>query len=222
MSFPANSMNGRFPVLVNGNWREAEFSFATEREVRRIACWRIPKPMRGSAVVVHKIYDAVEFARLACNRWRYYQRCGATVRSLEHLEGTIVKNQKAESAMILIARPAWASRTKTLGIAYLRRTWCHHLYLEFFTAHPQVIAARYEKIGGVGDAMLHQILALADHLDIRCIWGEATEHSCGWYQDHLAIKEVRDHFFIEDDVMEHCQKERLKAQQGMLARRTTT
>ncbi len=59
--------------------------------------------------------------------------------------------------------------------------------------------------------MLHQILALADHLDIRCIWGEATEHSCGWYQDHLAIKEVRDHFFIEDDVMEHCQKERLKA-----------
>lgn len=215
-------MNGRFPVIVDGEWREAEISFATEREVKRLAYWRIPQALPDDAVVVRKIYDAVEFARLACNRWRYYHRSGATVKSLEHLTETIEQNQKSETAMVLIARPAWASRTKTLGIAYLRRTWCHHLYLEFFTAHPQVLTKRYEKIGAVGDAMLHQIVALAEQLDIRCVWGEATELSYDWYQHHLAIKEVRDHFFIEDAVMEHCQKERRKAQQEMLARRATT
>jgi hypothetical protein len=69
--------------------------------------------------------------------------------------------------------------------------------------------------------MLHQILALAEDLSAPCIWGEATEYSYKWYKDHLAIEEVRDHFFIEDDVMSHCQKEMRKAQQEMLARRTT-
>ena len=215
-------MNGRFPVIVDGQWQEAEISFATEREVKRLAYWRIPKILPDDAAAERKIYDAVEFARLACNRWRYYHRSGATAKSLAHLTETIEENQKSESAMVLIARPVWASRTKILGIAYLRRTWCHHLYLEFFATHPQIIAKRYERIGGVGAAMLHQIVGLAEQLDIHCIWGEATEYSYEWYQDHLAIEEVRDHFFIEDDVMAHCQKERIKAQQEMLARRTPT
>jgi len=113
-------------------------------------------------------------------------------------------------------------RIPTLSIAYLRRTWCNHLFLEFFATHPQVIVRRREQIGGVGDAMLHQIVALAEQLAAPCIWGEATENSFEWYQDHLAIAEVRDHFFIEDDVMAHCRKEMHRAQQEMLARRATT
>jgi hypothetical protein len=110
----------------------------------------------------------------------------------------------------------------TLGIAYLRRTWCNHLFLDFFASHPQVIVRRREQIGGLGDAMLHQIVALAEQLSTPCIGGEATENSHSWYQDHLAIEEVRDHFFIEDAVMLHCREEMHRAQQEMLARRTTT
>jgi hypothetical protein len=79
--------------------------------------------------------------------------------------------------MVLIARPAWNSPMPTLGIAYLRRTWCNHLFLEFFATHPQVIVRRREQIGGVGDAMLHQIVALAEQLVALCIWGEATDNS---------------------------------------------
>ena len=176
--------------------------------------------MPQDIAIVQKIYDAVEFARLASNHWRYYHRQRSTVRSIDGLRQAIHANSHMEVAMVLIARPAWDSPIPTLGIAYLRRTWCNHLFLEFFATHPQVIVRRREQIGGVGDAMLHQIVALAEQLAAPCIWGEATENSFEWYQNHLAIEEVRDHFFIEVDVMAHCREEMHRAQQEMLARRT--
>jgi hypothetical protein len=215
-------MLGRFPVHVDGEWREAEISFASERDVKRLAYWRIPKPLPQDPVQAQKIFDAVEFARLACNRWRYYHRQHLTVRSAEDLTRFIHEHPTSEAAMVLIARPAWRSPISTLGIAYLRRTWCNHFFLEFLALHPQVIVRRREQVGSVGSAMLHQIVALAEQLDTPCIWGEATEGSHEWYQERLAVEEVRDHFFIEDDVMQHCLNEMHRTQQEMLARRTTT
>jgi len=215
-------MLGSLPVKVNGVWREAEVSFASEREVSGLCYWRIPHSLPNDEPVTRKIYDAVEFARLACNRWRYYHRQQLTVTNRFELETAIGESANAELAMILIARPAWRSPISTLGIAYLRRTWCNHLFLEFFATHPQVIVQRGEQIKAVGDALLHQILALAESLAAPCIWGEATEQSHQWYQDHLAIEEVRDHFFIEDEVKLHCLNEMHRAQREMLARRATT
>ncbi len=212
-------MSGRFPVNVDGEWREVEISFASRREVKRLAYWRIPRLLPRDLDVAQKIFDAVEFARLASNRWQYYHRQHATVKSMDGLNQTIHERPSAEVAMVMIARPAWDSRIPTLGIAYLRRTWCNHLFLEFFATHPQVIVRRHEQIRGVGDAMLHQIVALAEQIAAPCIWGEATENSFEWYQKHLAIEEVRDHFFIEDQVMAHCLKEMHLAQKEMLARR---
>lgn len=180
-------MNERFSVKVDGHWREAEINFASEREVRRLAYWRIPRPLPEDRGVAQKIFDAVEFARLASNRWRYYHRQGLAVRSLDELRQAIYRHPRAEVAIVLMARPAWHSPIQTLGIAYLRRTWCNHLFLEFFATHPQVIVRRGEQIAGVGDAMLHQILAMAEDLSVPCIWGEATEYSYEWYQAHLAI-----------------------------------
>ena len=215
-------MNGRFPVKVDGEWREAKISFASEREVKRLAYWRIPRPLPEDPAVAQKIYDAVEFGRLACNRWRYYHRQHLTAKSMDGLRQFIHAHPTAEVAMVLIARSAWRSPIPTLGIAYLRRTWCNHLYLDLFATHPQVLVRRREQVSGVGAAMLHQIVALAEQLSTPCIWGEATENSHSWYQERLAIEEVRDHFFIEDDVLAHCREEMRQAQQEMLARRATT
>lgn len=212
-------MNGRFPVKVDGQWREAEISFASERDVKRLAYWRIPKPLPQDRVQTQKIFDAVEFARLACNRWRYYHRQHLTVRSVEDLARFIQDHPTAETAMVLIARPAWRSPIPTLGIAYLRRTWCHHLFLEFFATHPQVIVRRHEKIGAVGIGILRQLIALAETLNVPCIWGEATEFSAGWYEEQLGVEKVLDHFFIEDEVMKHCRDELHKSHEQMLARR---
>jgi hypothetical protein len=215
-------MNSRFPVQVDGHWREAEISFGSERDVKRLAYWRIPKPLPQDPVQAQKIYDAVEFARLACNRWRYYHRQDSTAKSLAELERVIREYPRTEVAMVLIARPAWRSPIPTLGIAYLRRTWCNHLFLEFFATHPQLIARRREEIKAVGDAMLYQIIALAEMLAARCVWGEATELSHSWYERHLDIEAVRDHFFIEDEVMVHCRNEMRRAREEMLARRAKT
>ena len=115
----------------------------------------------------------------------------------------------------------WDSPISTLGIAHLRRTWCNHLFLEFLALHPQVLLRRREQVSSVGSAMLHQIVALAGQINAQCIWGEATEGSHEWYEERLAVQEVRDHFFIEEDVMEHCLNEMHRAQQEMLARRGT-
>ena len=146
----------------------------------------------------------------------------AAVKGVDELERVIREHPRAEIAMVMIARPAWRSPIPTLGIAYLRRTWCNHLFLEFFATHPQVIVRRREEIKAVGDAMLYQIVALAEHLDVPCIWGEATEQSHSWYEKHLEVEEVRDHFFIEDEVMQHCRNQMRRAQEEMLARRAET
>ncbi len=215
-------MFGRFPVKVNGRWREAEISFATERDVKRLAYWRVPMPLPQDPIQAQRIYDAVEFARLACNRWRYYHRQGATATSVDDLRRVIREHPHVEVAVVLIARPVWRSPIPTLGIAYLRRTWCHHLFLEFFAAHPKVIVRRHEQIALVGTGFLQQLVALAEMLRVSCIWGEATEFSAGWYEDQLGVEKVLDHFFIEDEVMKLCCDEMHKSQEQMLARRLET
>src|SRR5437667_5977587 len=150
------------------------------------------------ALVARKMFDAGGFARLASARWRYYYRDGHAVVSMKELIKVILRYSRRETAMILIAQPTWPSRIPVLGIAYLRRTWCHHLFLEFLATHPHVIAKRHEKIGGVGVGLLLQIVSLAERLNIPCIWGEATEFSAQWYEEQLGVETVLDHFFIED------------------------
>ena len=166
------------------------------------------------------MYDAIEFARLFSSRWRYYHREGATAKSLENLVEVVRRRPRAEVAMVLIASATWHSQTPALGIAYLRRTWCHHLFLEFFATHPHVIAKRHGQIGGVGVGILGQLVSLAEALKIPCIWGEATEFSASWYEQQLGVERVLDHFFIEDEVMQHCRNELHKSQEQMLARRS--
>ena len=187
-----------------------------------LAYWRLPQTMPDDALAARKMFDAVEFARLASNRWRYYHQDGDAVTSMKDLMQVILRHSRKESAMILITQPTWPSRIPVLGIAYVRRTWCHHLFLEFLATHPHVIAKRREKIGGVGVGLLLQLVSLAETLNIPCIWGEATEFSAKWYEEQLGVETVLDHFFIEDEVMKHCCNELHKTQEQMLARRAQT
>lgn len=85
------------------------------------------------------IPDALEYARLASKRWRYYRQTGATVASLAELSGCIRRDPKAEVAMILVAGATWRTATPILGFAYFRRSWSHHLIVDFLSAHPRVI-----------------------------------------------------------------------------------
>ena len=110
--------------------------------------------------------------------------------------------------MILVAFPTWLSPTPILGFAYFRRSWCHHLIVDFLSAHPRVIDGRPERIRGVGSGILNQLVAVTEEMDIPCIWGEATAHSAPFYERALNVSQILDHFFIEDEVMRYC-RERL-------------
>jgi hypothetical protein len=56
----------------------------------------------------------------------------------------------------------------------------------------------------VGTVILDKLVALAEEFDVPCIWGEATAHSAPFYERVLHVKQVLDHFFIEDEVMAYC------------------
>ncbi len=110
-----------FHVEAAGEFRPVELTFATESEVRRVRVWRKMTPAT----------DAGEFAALAAKRWFYYTREGATVASLDELRTAIRRNQRAELAFLMVASAEWAKRYRFLALAYCRRTWCHHLVLDF-------------------------------------------------------------------------------------------
>ena len=210
-------MTARFQVEVDGQPREAELRFGDDRDVRSLSRWRFQKRTKENQAIL----DALEYARLASKRWRYYRRSGATVTSFAELREAIRRDPKSELAMILMARATWRARTPILGFAYFRRTWCHHLVVDFLSAHPRVIDAKPERIRGVGSGLLQQLVAVAEAIEIPCIWGEATAHSAPFYERALNVAQILDHFFIEDEVMRYCLAELHKSREQMLARRTT-
>ncbi len=207
-------MNPRFLIEVDGQPREAEVRFGWDRDVRSLTRWRFQtEPGEHSGIA-----DALEYARLASKRWRHYHRTGATVASLAELRAAIRRDPKAEVALILVAHATWRTPTPMLGFAYFRRTWCHHLVVDFLSAHPRVIDGRPERIRGVGSGLLQQLVAVSEAMEIPCIWGEATAHSAPFYERTLHVAQILDHFFIEDEVMRYC-RERLRiAREQMLAR----
>jgi hypothetical protein len=77
----------------------------------------------------------------------------------------------------------------------LRRTWCHHLFVDFLYIHPD-LAGKQMPVTGVGKALLLAACALARDLKIQLVWAEATKGSHRWYEDLLGCK-VLDHFFIK-------------------------
>lgn len=210
-------MNARFQIEVDGQPREAEIRFGNDRDVHSLTRWRFQSEPGAN----ESIPDALEYARLASKRWRHYRRTGATVTSLSELRDAIRRDPKSELAMIFTAHATWRSRTPILGFAYFRRSWCHHLIVDFLSAHPRVIDGKPERIRGVGTGILYQLVALAETMDSPCIWGEATAHSAPFYERALDVKKILDHFFIEDEVLHYCRGELHKSRARMLARPPT-
>jgi len=184
-----------FHVEAAGEFRPVELTFAPESEVRRVRAWRKMTPAT----------DAGEFAALAAKRWFYYTREGATASSLGELRAAIRRNKRAEIAFLLVASAEWAKRYKFLALAYCRRTWCHHLVLDFLAVRPGLTFAN-QPIYGIGAGILFSLTKLADSLGIETIWGEATASSATFYEKVLQIRPVKDLFIIHRDTMERIQR----------------
>ena len=199
-----------FHVEAAGEFRPVELTFANEAEVRRVRAWRkLPAAT-----------DAGEFAALAAKRWFYYTREGATVASLAELRAAIRRNKRAELAFLLVASAAWAKPYKFLALAYCRRTWCHHLVLDFLAVRPGLTFAN-QPISGMGSGILAALMDLADSLGMETMWGEATASSASFYKKVLQLPSVKDLFIVHRAAMQEMaqtyfanQKRRLAIETG--------
>ena len=120
--------------------------------------------------------------------------------SIDELRAAVKRNDRAELAFLMVASAEWANRYKFLALAYCRRTWCHHLILDFLAVRPGVSFAN-QPIRGLGTGMIFGLSTLADDLGMGRIWGEATASSAPFYEKVLRIRSVQDSFIIRQRKM---------------------
>jgi hypothetical protein len=181
-----------FQIKVEGTPQIAKLRFATQTELRRYHR-SLTLFTRGTSTVVR---EAVEFTRLAAKRWRYYSRTDEAAESFAGLQRAIRRDPKCETAFIMVATTRHLNRDVEVGLAYCRRTWCHHLALDFLALHPRALE-RTPRVSGTGSGMVFGLVQLAKTLRIRRIWGEATVNSASFYESLLAVSPVQDLFIIE-------------------------
>lgn len=198
-----------FHVEAAGEFRPVELTFATESEVRRVRAWRKMTPAT----------DAGEFAALAAKRWFYYTREGATVASFKELRAAVERNERAEFAFLMVASAQWAKRYKFLALAYCRRTWCHHLVLDFLAVRPGLSFGN-QPIRGLGSGIIYGLVSLAETLGMETIWGEATASSAPFYEKVLQTHPVKDLFIIRREAMRGIREYYLENQTSRLAKIT--
>ncbi len=203
-----------FRINLQGSPQAATLRFASEAEIQRYH--RSLPPFARQAPGA--LRDAVEFTRLAAKRWRYYSHQGEAAKSLTDLRHRIRPTSTCEVAFIMVATIRQDRRDLPLGLAYCRRTWCHHPALDFLALHPRALAPG-RRIRGVGSGIVFGLVQLARALRIPRIWGEATVNSAPFYEKLLAIRPVQDLFIIGGPEMSAIAERQEKACLGLATRR---
>ena len=206
-----------FQIKVGGASQQATLRFASHTELRRYHRSLLPFARKSSTTV----REAVEFTRLAAKRWRYYSRSGEAAESLAGLQREIRRDAKGEIAFIMVATIRQRRRDLPMGLAYCRRTWCHHLALDFLAVHPRALD-RSQGVSGVGSGIAFGLVRLANALNIPRIWGEATVNSASFYESLLAVSSVQDLFIIEAAEMAAIVNRQEKISHPALATKTAT
>jgi hypothetical protein len=194
-----------FHVEAAGEYRPVELTFATEPEVRHVRTWQKNAPAT----------DAGEFAAVAAKRWLYYKHQGATVASFDELRDAIKSNQRSEIAFLMVASAQWLKRSKFLALALCRRTWCHHLALDFLAVRPG-LSFQNQPIRGLGSGIIFGLANLANVLGVEKIWGEATASSASFYERVLRFRSVQDLFIIRQRTMRRFSERYLAKLKGRL------
>lgn len=206
-----------FQIIVEGSPQKATIRFASRSELLRYHRSLSPFARESSTT----IREAVEFTRLAAKRWRYYSRTDEAAESLAGLQREIRRDAKCEVAFIMVATIRQGRRDLPIGLAYCRRTWCHHLALDFLALHPRALKQTWP-VSGVGSGIVFGLVQLAKALNIPRIWGEATVNSATFYEKLLAVSPVQDLFIIQTPEMTAITKRQEKISHPVLAKTTAT
>ena len=190
MPAPITDLPVTFPVLRSDEPAPVTLDFASHADVIAAARWRIPGALTGT--LQSRAADAREFAILAAKRWRHYRDTSTAASDLPALRRMIATEPEGEFCFHLTVTAPWF--TGSLGGAMIRRTWCHHLIVDFLFVHPR-ISGQLEPVRGVGLGILQGICSIAHILGCRRVWGETTRDSAPFYQRRLRSA-VSDSFFL--------------------------
>lgn len=182
-----------FAVVHNGEPADVSLTFADNADVTAVTRWRVPSVLKGNPAMRARAADACEFARLAAKRWRHYRDTSTAATSAETLKRMIAEDPQGEYCFHLKIVADWFSGS--LGGAMLRRTWCHHLMIDFLFVHP-TICGKLVDVKSVGMQLLQAVCLLARDLGCKRVWGEATRDSAPFYA-RLLGREIEDHFSID-------------------------
>ena len=178
------------PVVLDDEPRGATLDFADNSDVISATRWRVPS--LADAAMQLRAFDAREFALLAAKRWRHYRDTNTAAHSLAELQGLILADQQGEYCFYLKITADWFPAS--LGGAMIRRTWHHHLALDFLFVHPR-IACKLVNVKSVGRQLLQAVCLAAHVLGCQRVWGEATQDSAAFYRRYLK-QPVDDQFAI--------------------------
>ena len=179
------------PVVLDDEPRGATLDFADNADVISATRWRVPS-LADEAMQL-RAFDAREFALLAAKRWRHYRDTNTAAHSLAELQGLISADQQGEYCFYLKITADWFPAS--LGGAMIRRTWHHHLALDFLFVHPR-IACKHVNVKSVGRQLLQAVCLAAHVLGCQRVWGEATQDSAPFYRRYLK-QPVDDQFAID-------------------------
>ena len=182
----------QFQIKVESSPQTAVLRFAGKVEIQRYH--RSLSPFARQSTTA--IREAVEFTRLAAKRWRYYSRSDEAVENFANLQREIRRAPTCEVAFIMIATTRRENREVPVGLAYCRRTRCHHLALDFLALHPRALSRSW-RVSGAGSGIVFGLVQVAKALNIPRLWGEATVNSAPFYEKLLAVRPVRDLFIVE-------------------------
>jgi hypothetical protein len=182
-----------FVVIRDNGPADATLSFADNSDVISNTRWRVPtltdEDLRARAV------DSREFALLAAKRWRHYHETDSTALSLVELRQMIRLDPQGEFCFHLKVTADWFPGS--LGGAIIRRTWHHHLALDFLFVHPR-IASKVMNVKSVGLQLLQAICLIAHTLNCQRVWGETTADSAPFYRRYLK-QPVDDQFALDSE-----------------------
>lgn len=182
-----------FPVFVDEEPASATLDFANHDDVIATTRWRVPRTLIEAPAMQSRAADARELAMLAAKRWRHYRTTHTIAHSLDQLRELIATGPEGEYCFHLKVTADWFPAS--LGGAMVRRTWCHHLMLDFMFVHPS-ISGRKVNVRGVGLKIFQAVCLIAQTIKSPLVWGEATRDSSAFYERQLH-RPVKDRFEME-------------------------
>lgn len=182
-----------FTVIHNDLPADAVLGFGSHADVNSATRWRLPT--LDDELMEARAFDAREFALLAAKRWRHYRDTGCAALSLAELRRLIQREPQGEFCFYLKITADWFPAI--LGGAMIRRTWHHHLALDFLFVHPR-IASKVTNVRSAGLQLLQGVCLVAHLLGCQRVWGETTQDSATFYRRHLR-QPVDDQFAIGSD-----------------------